>query len=285
MTWSQVIDIVVRRYRLFDWLTCVALFLMGGGIVLWAKPYCRVFSLSDATIGFPHHKDTFPNWSLAPIAVLPCVAYILFGIFGTPRYRSDLHRSVEISRYLLLQAMSVTLNELVTEGVKYSAGRLRPDFLSRLAASGCNATLVAKATDCCFSNTEMVEGRLSFPSGHTSWAFAALVPFSLFLAWRFRVAHTGQFLPTIVSLLPMLLALVVFVSRTIDFRHNFSDVLAGAVIGSSSAMVAWLLFLGQMRDPAFAAPMESEGDDAEAETPIKSASPTSATVIAMGTYN
>lgn len=91
-------------------------------------------------------------------------------------------------------------------------------------------------------NKVLKDGRLSFPSGHSSISFTSMVPLSLFLAvellepWKHRcVARLA------VSCLPLLLAFTIAISRTRDQRHHFSDILAGSVIGAACALVAFLL--------------------------------------------
>ena len=68
---------------------------------------------------------------------------------------------------------------------------------------------------------------LSFPSGHTTTAFATAVLVCAFLPARWRPA-------------PILWAIVVAVSRLYMGEHNLLDVVAGAAIGTGFAMVLWL---------------------------------------------
>lgn len=84
----------------------------------------------------------------------------------------------------------------------------------------------------------------SFPSGHASFTFAGLmiglwfifqcVPFSsdVKTIWHFRM---WRMFPMFVFLG---IATVVACSRTIDYWHNFDDIIGGALIGLSCAFFA-----------------------------------------------
>lgn len=61
----------------------------------------------------------------------------------------------------IIQAMTVTY--LFTNGCKLYAGRYRPDWYAR-------------------NNPNDNQGRVSFPSGHSSWSFCAMTYLSLYLA-------------------------------------------------------------------------------------------------------
>ncbi|KPA78500.1 putative Phosphatidic acid phosphatase [Leptomonas pyrrhocoris] len=137
--------------------------------------------------------------------------------------------------WVLTQAFAVTFAMLVVDAVKVYAGRLRPDFLSRLRREGYTAGSVE--VDWCAVGRG---GRVSFPSGHSAISFAAFVPFSFYVLHTLRVFHrSGASLwRVVVGLLPQILPITVAVSRTRDYRHNFDDILAGSLIGIASALIA-----------------------------------------------
>lgn len=78
---------------------------------------------------------------------------------------------------------------------------------------------------------------LSFPSGHTTTAFAVGVLVSAFLPARWRP-------------IPLLWAAIVGCARLYYGEHNFLDVVAGAAMGTAFAAVLWFVFLNRWVVPA-----------------------------------
>ncbi len=77
---------------------------------------------------------------------------------------------------------------------------------------------------------------LSFPSGHTTTAFAMAILVSAFLPPRWRPV-------------PLVWAVVVGIARLYYGEHNFLDVVAGAAMGTAFAAILWFAFLNRHVDP------------------------------------
>lgn len=137
--------------------------------------------------------------------------------------------------WVLTQAFAVTFAMLVVNSVKVYAGRLRPDFLSRLRREG--FTESSTEVDWCAAGKG---GRVSFPSGHSAISFAAFVPFSFYVLHTLHAFSRGgvSLWRIVVGLFPLILPITVAVSRTRDYRHDFDDVVAGSLIGIASALIA-----------------------------------------------
>lgn len=73
---------------------------------------------------------------------------------------------------------------------------------------------------------------LSFPSGHTTTAFALAILVSAFLRPRWRP-------------IPLIWAAVVAIARLYYGEHNLLDVVAGAALGTAFATVLWFVFLNR----------------------------------------
>eukprot|EP01112_Ceratiomyxa_fruticulosa_P012545 TRINITY_DN3478_c0_g1_i3.p1 TRINITY_DN3478_c0_g1~~TRINITY_DN3478_c0_g1_i3.p1 ORF type:complete len:140 (-),score=15.74 TRINITY_DN3478_c0_g1_i3:35-454(-) len=87
------------------------------------------------------------------------------------------------------------------------------------------------------------EGRLSFPSLHTSIAFCTLPYLSLYLCGKLGVFKRGggQMWKVLVMIGPIAIAFLVAVSRTIDYHSNFVDIVAGSILGISIATFSYFL--------------------------------------------
>lgn len=88
---------------------------------------------------------------------------------------------------------------------------------------------------CTGSVKAVLEARKSFPSGHSSLSFSAAIFTTFFLTRRLRLMdiHTShKSLKMIYVAFPMLIAMLVAISRVIDFHHHFGDIIAGAGLGS-----------------------------------------------------
>lgn len=137
----------------------------------------------------------------------------------------------------LLLTHGITLT--VTTCVKISVGRTRPDFIDR-----CQPPVGAVDPIPYGLNTEAIcttspdlsiikDGFRSFPSGHSSAAFAGLSFLTWFLAGHFRLY--GDRARVWVSWLvatPPLAASLIAISRLMDNRHHPTDVIAGAILGT-----------------------------------------------------
>jgi diacylglycerol diphosphate phosphatase/phosphatidate phosphatase len=118
---------------------------------------------------------------------------------------------------------------------KALAVRYRPDFLSRCTSLGANG-------ECQNADAHILrEGHKSFPSGHASAAFFGMAILSLYLAGKLRILHGRRsFSKLIVCVSPLLVAYWVAISRTLDNRHHFSDIIAGSAIGIACSCVYFL---------------------------------------------
>ena len=75
-------------------------------------------------------------------------------------------------------------------------------------------------------------------SGHASVAFLAMCLLALFLTGKLRVLRGKRSFPKLcVCLAPLSVAWWVAISRTLDNRHHFSDVVAGCLIGSAFSLI------------------------------------------------
>ncbi len=79
-------------------------------------------------------------------------------------------------------------------------------------------------------------GGLSFPSGHSTTAFAMFILVSAFVPHRWRFVSLAA-------------AMTVAIARLYHGEHNFLDVVAGAAMGTAFATVLWFAFLNRWAQP------------------------------------
>lgn len=156
--------------------------------------------------------------------------------------------------WLRAQLWAFGLEFSVMAVLKVYAGRLRPDYLSRLKVAGyTSATHGAPEPqtnpqfycDLMDAHPALREGRLSFPSGHSSTSFTVFTVLALFLVAHLRpFARHASFTRLMICLVPLIVPAMCAVSRTRNNKHHFADIVAGSLIGITSAL---LCFCGSFR--------------------------------------
>ncbi|EIN09506.1 phosphatidic acid phosphatase [Punctularia strigosozonata HHB-11173 SS5] len=160
---------------------------------------------------------------------------------------SGMRRSLmEIHHGLLALIAGRLLSTLITDLLKSRVGRLRPDFLSRCKWDAALSACTGKADD-------VLDGRKSFPSGHSSTAFAGMTFLFLWIAgntsaWSFTsrppssLLLRSRLLGLLISLLPIGYATWVAISRMEDYRHHKEDVIVGSLVGILSSTICYLVY-------------------------------------------
>ncbi|KAL7808832.1 phosphatidic acid phosphatase type 2/haloperoxidase [Trichoderma aethiopicum] len=247
-----------------DILTMVAMGAIGLG-VYEAKPApTRSFpvTFSDGEIvwpefGYPLRKEIIPIWLAAFLAaVIPIVVILLMQI----RIRSfwDVNNGIIGLLYALICAAVFQVF------LKWLIGGLRPHFLdvckpdlSRVTTSGLDRVgyqQIYFTRDICTGDPDQIDDSLeSFPSGHTTAAFAGFVYLSLYLNAKLKVF--ANYHPAMWKLIavwaPILGATLIGGALTIDEFHNWYDVFAGAVIGTVMAFSAYRMLYASIWDWRF----------------------------------
>ncbi|EKE42072.1 hypothetical protein ENUP19_0071G0040 [Entamoeba nuttalli] len=117
---------------------------------------------------------------------------------------------------------SVTTWLMFVQGGKIYAGRPRPNMYA----------LVAQGKE--------KDAWKSFPSGHSAASFCGYTYLSLYIAGELRIfSDRPELWRMIPVIIPMFLAGIIVLTRTRDYYHNFSDVLAGSIIGILSACIGY----------------------------------------------
>jgi len=203
----------LRPYHILDWLIVIlvhiiALFLDSDRI----DPRVRYLPSNSSEVGYPAEKDIISFTTVFVLSwIVPVVIIGLFQIWI--RSRHDFHHGV----LGLWAAFGFTY--LFTCIIKLSVGRYRPDY-NAITNNG-------------------IDARLSFPSGHSSASFSSAVYMSLYIIGKLRVYRqtSGSMVSKMaIVLIPLVISTYVAVSRTVDYHHNFSDILAGSLLGAGLGM-------------------------------------------------
>ena len=186
------------------------------------------------TVAYPEAPETVPAVWLPVLGLaLPLAVYAADYLLRT-------RRAADLGAACLGQFIAFLATGIATDLVKLAVGRPRPCFLARCFPHGVPAEVpLEDGFPACEDPgaSGVKDGYKSFPSGHASLAFAGLGFLSLYLVHSLRLRRgAGKPWRRLAATLPWLGALMVGVSRVHDYRHNPSDVLAGAALGTFTAV-------------------------------------------------
>lgn len=187
-----------------------------GGKYLYDKENYDFKKQTNVNVLYPYRKSVFPELEAAIIIYLPTFLIIFAFAF---KHRNLKHTA--FSCLALVAAISTWF--LFCEGGKKYAGRPRPNMVAYAQQQG-----------------KEEDAWKSFPSAHSAAAFCGFTFLSLFLAGELQVfSRKPQLWRLLPVVIPLFLAGIVVVTRTRDYYHNFSDVVAGSLIGMFSSIICY----------------------------------------------
>ncbi|KAK4320824.1 hypothetical protein Pmani_008336 [Petrolisthes manimaculis] len=90
---------------------------------------------------------------------------------------------------------------------------------------------------CTNTNSHLVkEARLSFPSGHASFSAFTMVYFVIYLQVRYKFKTPRLVLPFL-QFMCLMMAIYTSFTRIADYKHHWSDVLSGFLLGTIVAIL------------------------------------------------
>ncbi|KAK0544171.1 hypothetical protein OC846_003381 [Tilletia horrida] len=240
---------IVASYAI-DWIATI---LLAGllAIINSVYGYRRQFSLTDTSIQHTYSEhERVPTWLLAVCAfVIPAGIIAAVGL-GVRKSLWDFHSG--FLGLVLTNALTLTITTLV----KVSVGRPRPDLIDRCQpmAGAHDATPYGLSTQAIctidLSSHVLRDGFRSFPSGHASTSFAGLTFLSLYLAGKIHLFDSrGHALGAWVVILPLVGATLIAVSRSMDYRHHASDLIAGALLGFWISVAIYFMYFPSLTHP------------------------------------
>lgn len=198
---------------------------------------------------YPYRGWIIPSWLSGLVSIGgPIATYIV----AQARIRS----AWDASNAIMGSTWAVLLASLFQVVVKQLIGGFRPYFLavcmpdvSRAGAhnetglNGVGFQHVMYTTEVCTQTDAMKlkTAITSFPSGHSTAAFAGFGFQFLWMNAKLKVwaDHKPAFWKLALVMLPLLLAVMIACSLTIDAAHNWYDIVGGSVIGAVMAVASY----------------------------------------------
>ena len=198
---------------ILDWLVIVLIAGLGG-IFNYVKPYHRPFSLLDLSISYPIEDEFFTITllllvcGLAPAVIIALIALVFIPGFRFCRGTNRAH----ILRLKLWEwekgwagfCLSLGIGFFITQGMKNLFGKPRPNLLARCDPDLSNIAshvvggygqafdarwVLVDSSICQQTNMRLLDdGFRSFPSGHSSFSWSAMLYLSLFMCSKFAIA-------------------------------------------------------------------------------------------------
>lgn len=246
----------------------------------YVEPFQRVILPDELkTYTYPKQDDTVEVWVVLLIALLLPLLCFSISIFiyqtelksfiqagknsSEPQIQKSFYRTWfiwgDFIDLLLSYSLCLTLNGVATDFIKVLYGRPRPDFFNRCFPSVDiydNSAVATKIASIATGRLDFAcepqpdeyilrNGRMSFVSGHSSFAFAAGVYVSFYI-WgnskAFQIGGFGESWRFLLGLPSLFFSFYVMISRRSDNRHHSEDVVWGAVLGTVIAIVSYLIY-------------------------------------------
>ncbi|XP_011498099.1 PREDICTED: putative phosphatidate phosphatase [Ceratosolen solmsi marchali] len=221
----------------------------------YAKPYERGFFCNDESLNHPFHISTVTSPMLYVTGVFLPICTILLFEYNYSKNIPDTSSlvifgyTIPLWVYMAYSKIGVFgfgagITALTTDIAKYTVGRLRPHFMT-LCKPNIDCTQAENqhryfenftCTAIGVSDKLLKELRLSFPSGHSSFSAYTMIYLALYL--QLRLTWKGsKLLRHFLQFICIMMAWFTAMTRISNYKHHWSDVLAGSTIGTVIAFI------------------------------------------------
>ncbi|XP_053995310.1 putative phosphatidate phosphatase isoform X2 [Hylaeus anthracinus] len=245
----------------------LCLFVVGMGVLmffLYGKPYKRGFFCNDESLYHPFHESTVTNTILYIVGFFLPISGMLIGEYIHASFSNEVPKLLcgynipvwfsNAFHKIGIFGFGAVMTVFLTDTAKYTIGRLRPHFMM-LCVPNVNCSLIENRHRyiedfTCTATTSpklLKDVRLSFPSGHSSFAFYTMIYLALY--FQLRITWKGsKLLKHFLQFICLLLAWFTALSRVSDYKHHWSDVLAGGTLGAIVALVVANFIANMFKD-------------------------------------
>lgn len=241
-----VIDIVL--------LGCVGIPILM--FFLFGVPYERGFNCNDESLMYPFKESTVTHDVLYSVGFGVPIISIIVTEFIRWRLGMEVDRDLKLFgrtipiwvqhcyKYIGVFLFGAACSQMTTDIAKYTIGRLRPHFFDVCKPAFLNGTAIDcnnplnlhqyivdfKCANPAASARKLKEVRLSFMSGHSSFSMYTMLFAALFL--HVRMTWKGSKLAKhFLQFVFLSMAWFTALSRISNYKHHWSDVLAGTLQG------------------------------------------------------
>lgn len=215
--WKSFLD------NLPEWFATICLALVSVVIALMIEPKQRIAFFQNFNERYPYSGETLGVPVVAIlIIILPCATLGFLAI--------TYPRKIDLCLATMSLAQSLCLTLLITEALKVTVARPRPNFFSY-----CQYDESLKK--CTGPSSHKRDAKLSFPSGHASNSFATGTWMCYFLGKFFN--NGSEIWWIMLRFIPIMIATFIAATRITDYMHHVSDVIGGVVIGIGCATLIY----------------------------------------------
>ncbi|ETN18369.1 hypothetical protein PPTG_03996 [Phytophthora nicotianae INRA-310] len=249
-----------HEYRVIEYAFAIVLYIIARRLGKWVKMHRRAFPRiemrlnsttsiwgRDPAMDQEKLSEQVPMYMLIIVSLAIAIVVNLSINYVFPRLVKVRDIEHDFRDFLLSLGQAITLSTFLVNFMKNMTGRFRPCFYDMC---GWNYDVVWDGTtDLCSDSDGDDEGRKSFPSGHSSFAWSVMGVLTLYLLGRARLTSAEQSSSILQEgirtfklffcFLPCLGAAWVAITRSTDNRHHYSDIVAGSVIGAAAACLAY----------------------------------------------